>query len=154
MSTGLQATTLDLAECLKRGEAIMREAGLTRNLQVLQVTVYGEQGEYTASVRCVPGKEMVFFVVAGPRPTGPASSWPTSRASSDARTCLAAQSGAPPGARSPAEAIEQDDVQHEQQDGDGAPECGSVALDQRALAAGLEIGMRPAQILHQLGKGL
>jgi hypothetical protein len=68
MSTGLQATTLELSDCLKRGEAIMREAGLTRNLQVLQVTVYGEQGEYTASVRCVPGKEMVFFVVAGPRP--------------------------------------------------------------------------------------
>ena len=68
MSTGLQATTLDLAECLKRGEAIMREAGLTRNLQVLQLTVYGEIGDYTASVRCVPGKEVVFFVVAGPRP--------------------------------------------------------------------------------------
>jgi hypothetical protein len=68
MSTSLQATTLDLADCLKRGEAIMREAGLTRNLQVLQVTVYGEQGDYTASVRCVPGKEVVFFVVAGPRP--------------------------------------------------------------------------------------
>ena len=68
MTTGLQATTLDLAECLKRGEVIMREAGLIRNLQVLQLTVYGEQGEYTASVRCVPGHQMVFFVVAGPRP--------------------------------------------------------------------------------------
>jgi hypothetical protein len=68
MSTGLQATTLDLSNCLKRGEEIMREAGLTRNLQVLQLTVYGEQGEYTASVRCVPGYQMVFFVVAGPRP--------------------------------------------------------------------------------------
>lgn len=68
MSTSLHATSLDLAECLKRGEEIMREAGLTRNLQVLQLTVYGEQGDYTASVRCVPGKEMVLFVVAGPRP--------------------------------------------------------------------------------------
>ena len=68
MSTGLQATTLDLAECLKRGEAILREAGMTRNLQVLQLTVYGEQGDYTASVRCVPGNEVVSFVVAGPRP--------------------------------------------------------------------------------------
>ena len=68
LSTSLQATSLDLADCLKRGEAIMREAGLTRNLQVLQVTVYGEQGEYKASVRCVPGKEIVVFVVAGPRP--------------------------------------------------------------------------------------
>lgn len=68
MTTSLQATTLDLAECLKRGETVMREAGLTRNLQVMQVTVYGEIGDYTASVRCVPGKEVVLFVVAGPRP--------------------------------------------------------------------------------------
>jgi hypothetical protein len=68
MSTSLQSTTLDLGECLKRGETLMREAGLTRNLQVMQVTVYGEQGDYTASVRCVPGYQMVFFVVAGPRP--------------------------------------------------------------------------------------
>ena len=68
MSTSLQTTKLDLAECLKRGEAIMREAGLTGNLQVQQLSVSGEQGEYTASVRCVPGKEVVLFVVAGPRP--------------------------------------------------------------------------------------
>ena len=68
MSTSLQATNLDLAECLKRGEAIMRETGLTGNLQVQQLSVSGEQGEYTASVRCVPGKDVVLFVVAGPRP--------------------------------------------------------------------------------------
>jgi hypothetical protein len=68
MSTSLQATTLDLADCLKRGEAVLREAGATRNLHVLQVTVYGELGDYTASVRCVPGYQVVFFAVAGPRP--------------------------------------------------------------------------------------
>lgn len=68
MSTSLSPTSLDLPACLKRGEEIMREAGLTRNLQVLQATVYGEQGDYTASVRCLPDKDVVFFVVAGPRP--------------------------------------------------------------------------------------
>lgn len=68
MSTSLQATALDLADCLKRGEAIMREAGLTANLQVQQLSVSGEQGDYTASVRCLPGKDVVLFVVAGPRP--------------------------------------------------------------------------------------
>jgi predicted methyltransferase MtxX (methanogen marker protein 4) len=68
MSTSLQASKLDLADCLKRGEAIMREAGLTANLQVQQLSVSGEQGEYTASVRCLPGKDVVLFVVAGPRP--------------------------------------------------------------------------------------
>lgn len=68
MSTSLQATKLDLADCLKRGETIMREAGLTANLQVQQLSVSGEQGDYTASVRCLPGKDVVLFVVAGPRP--------------------------------------------------------------------------------------
>jgi hypothetical protein len=68
MSTSLQATNLDLADCLKRGEAIMREAGLTANLQVQQLSVSAEQGDYTASVRCLPGKDVVLFVVAGPRP--------------------------------------------------------------------------------------
>jgi len=68
MSTSLQATKLDLADCLKRGETIIREAGLTANLQVQQLSVSGEQGEYTASVRCLPGKDVVLFVVAGPRP--------------------------------------------------------------------------------------
>jgi hypothetical protein len=68
MSTSLQATTLDLADCLKRGEAIMRDAGLTANLQVQQLSVSGEQGDYTASIRCLPGKDVVLFVVAGPRP--------------------------------------------------------------------------------------
>jgi hypothetical protein len=68
MSTSLQPTSLDLPACLKRGEEIMRETGLTKNLQVLQTTVYGEQGDYTASVRCLPDKDIVFFIVAGPRP--------------------------------------------------------------------------------------
>jgi hypothetical protein len=68
MTTSLQSTTLELAECLQRGETSLREAGMTRNLQVMQLTVYGEQGEYTGSVRCVPGYKVVFFVVAGPRP--------------------------------------------------------------------------------------
>ena len=68
MSTSLQSTTLELSECLQRGEATLREAGMTRNLQVMQLTVYGELGDYTGSVRCVPGYKVVFFVVAGPRP--------------------------------------------------------------------------------------
>jgi hypothetical protein len=68
MSTSLQESTLDLADCLKRGEAIMRQAGLTANLQVQQLSVSGEQGDYTASIRCLPGKDVVLFVVAGPRP--------------------------------------------------------------------------------------
>lgn len=68
MSSSLQQTTLDQAGCVARGEAAVREAGMTQNVEAHQATVYGEQGEYTAMIRCAAGSGLVFFVVAGPRP--------------------------------------------------------------------------------------
>lgn len=68
MSSSLQSTTLDQAGCVARGEAVIREAGMTQNVEAHQATVYGEQGDYTAMVRCAAGSGLVFFVVAGPRP--------------------------------------------------------------------------------------
>src|SRR5690349_4903984 len=67
MSTIWQETKLDLDDCVKRAEDAMREAGLTKNAQTLRESVYGEQGAYTASVRCLTGKGIVFIVVSGPR---------------------------------------------------------------------------------------
>ncbi len=68
MSTSLQSTTLEQSECVKRGETAIRDAGMTQNVESHQATAYGEQGDYTAMVRCVSGSGLVFFVVAGPRP--------------------------------------------------------------------------------------
>ena len=67
MTTNWQTTALDVADCLKRGEAAMRGAGLTMNLETLQESVYGENSDFTASIRCPTGKGFVFFVVAGPQ---------------------------------------------------------------------------------------
>jgi hypothetical protein len=67
MSTIWQETDLELNDCVKRAEGAMRDAGLTKNEQTLRESVYGEQGAYTASIRCLNGKGIVFIVVSGPR---------------------------------------------------------------------------------------
>jgi hypothetical protein len=67
MSTIWQETSLDLADCVRQAETAMRDAGLTRNTQTLHESVYGEQGLYTGSIRCLSGKGVVFIVVSGPR---------------------------------------------------------------------------------------
>ena len=67
MSTIWQETGLELNDCVMRAESAMRDAGLTKNAQTLHESVYGEQGAYTASVRCLSGKGIVFIVVSGPR---------------------------------------------------------------------------------------
>ena len=67
MSTIWQDTPLDLAACVKQAELALHDAGLTRNTQTLSESVYGEQGAYTGSIRCLTGKGIVFMVVSGPR---------------------------------------------------------------------------------------
>lgn len=67
MSTIWQETDLDLTDCVKQAEAAMHDAGMTKNAQTLHESVYGEQGLYTASIRCLSGKGVVFIVVSGPR---------------------------------------------------------------------------------------
>jgi hypothetical protein len=68
MSTNWQTTALERDDCIKQGEAAMRAANLAQHLQTFQESIYGENGDYTAAIRCPNGKGLVFFVVAGPRP--------------------------------------------------------------------------------------
>lgn len=67
MSTIWQETPLDLAACVRQAELALYDAGMTKNAQTLRESVYGEQGSYTGSIRCLSGKGVVFIVVAGPR---------------------------------------------------------------------------------------
>jgi hypothetical protein len=67
MSTIWQETSLDLDACVKQAELALHDAGMTKNVQTLRESVYGEQGPYTGSIRCLSGKNIVFIVVAGPR---------------------------------------------------------------------------------------
>jgi hypothetical protein len=66
MSTIWQETSLDLDACVKHAEVALHDAGMTKNTQTLHESVYGEQGPYTGSIRCLSGKNIVFIVVAGP----------------------------------------------------------------------------------------
>jgi hypothetical protein len=67
MSTIWQETSLDLPECVRHAELALYDAGMTYNSQTLKESVYGELGGYTASIRCLAGKGVVFIVVSGPR---------------------------------------------------------------------------------------
>jgi hypothetical protein len=66
MSTRWNNTSLNLERCKARAEDALREAGF-RDVKVLQFSVFGERGDYSAMVRCATDKEVVFFVVAGPQ---------------------------------------------------------------------------------------
>jgi hypothetical protein len=67
MSTIWQDTPLDLSACVRQAELALHDAGMTKNTQTLRESVYGEQGPYTAAIRCLAGKGIVFMVVSGPR---------------------------------------------------------------------------------------
>jgi hypothetical protein len=66
MSTRWTGTTLSKEECVEKGSRALRAEGFTKGFEVVNTTVFGERGDYTAAVRCATEKEIVFFVVAGP----------------------------------------------------------------------------------------
>ena len=67
LSSNWTSTTLDQGECMTRAERIVRQAGMSRGLEIVGQSVFGRSGSYTAVVRCVSNKGIVFFFVAGPR---------------------------------------------------------------------------------------
>jgi hypothetical protein len=66
MSIGSVDTKLSQIECIARAKSVLRDAGLTKNFEAFEYTVYGETGEYTAAIRCEAANELALFVVAGP----------------------------------------------------------------------------------------
>jgi hypothetical protein len=66
MTTNWSSTTLEQKECIARAETVMKNAGLTKNYEVVGQSVFGEEGDYTAQVRCLTEKTIVIFVVVGP----------------------------------------------------------------------------------------
>lgn len=53
-------------DCLARGARVMRELGLTKGFETVGATVYSEQDDNTAAIRCEAAKQIAFFVVSGP----------------------------------------------------------------------------------------
>ena len=68
LSTSWQDTTLTERECISRAELAMRDAGFSRNLEFVGQSVFGDRGDYSASVRCITSRGIVFFLAAGPDP--------------------------------------------------------------------------------------
>jgi hypothetical protein len=61
-------TSLSLVECKRHGEIALRDSGFRNDLTVTSNSVLARHsGGYTAAVRCVESKHMVFFVVSGPK---------------------------------------------------------------------------------------
>jgi hypothetical protein len=67
MSTNWSATTLGQKECVQRAERVVRDAGMSKNFEIVGQSVFGEKDAYTAQVRCIADKGVVIFVIAGPK---------------------------------------------------------------------------------------
>lgn len=67
MTTNWKNSTVDKMECLAQGEKVMKDAGLTKNFEVTAASVFGEKGDYTAQINCITDKEIVMFLVVGPK---------------------------------------------------------------------------------------
>jgi hypothetical protein len=67
---GMSNTWIDLhsgkARCIQQATLAIKKAGFTENFEVAGETVYGDQEDYSALLRCVPDKNMAYIVVAGP----------------------------------------------------------------------------------------
>ncbi|OUD13957.1 hypothetical protein [Thioflexithrix psekupsensis] len=63
---GWQDSKLTLEQCLNRAELAIRQAEFTQDVAITTSSVFGVNGQYRATIRCAPDKEVVFFVVAGP----------------------------------------------------------------------------------------
>ncbi len=67
MSTNWTATTLGQKECVQRAERVVRDAGMSKNFEIVGQSVFGEKDAYTGQVRCIADKGVVIFVIAGPK---------------------------------------------------------------------------------------
>lgn len=65
--TEWQEAKLDLATCKRKAEYALRNASFTQDLSTAEFSVYARrEGGYTVGIRCIPDKEIVFFVISGP----------------------------------------------------------------------------------------
>ena len=68
MSSAWLAITIDQDGCIKRGSQSVHDNSFNTRFEVLgNSSIYGERGDYTSLVRCAADKNIVYFVVAGPK---------------------------------------------------------------------------------------
>lgn len=66
ITTNWKETKLSMNECLDRAADAIRGAGGWGKVLNTSDARHGIRGLYTAQIRCIPDKEIVIFVVAGP----------------------------------------------------------------------------------------
>ncbi|MBI5586647.1 MAG: hypothetical protein HY892_22790 [Deltaproteobacteria bacterium] len=66
LSHAWSATTYDEKECLEHAEHALRKTGYYKNFSATKQSVFGynEDNEH-ASIRCLPTKGVVFFIISG-----------------------------------------------------------------------------------------
>lgn len=67
--TEWRTTTMSVAECIRTGERVLRATGFVNivfNGDNKDKNVWGDRGNYSVTIECVPEKELALFVVAGP----------------------------------------------------------------------------------------
>ena len=62
--TSYENTTLSQQQCKSKAERTIRDAGY--DYQVVQSGVYGEDGDYSVTIRCMTDYNLVFFIVTHP----------------------------------------------------------------------------------------
>jgi hypothetical protein len=61
-------STLNLADCKRRGEIALRNTNFAGDFLITANSVYGRHtGGYTVAVRCIDSKNTIFFVLSGPK---------------------------------------------------------------------------------------
>ena len=68
MSSAWLEITVSQVECVKRASQSVKDNSFNTRFEVLgNSSIYGELGDYTALVRCAADKNIVYFVIAGPK---------------------------------------------------------------------------------------
>ncbi len=62
--TSWQETNLTQTQCMSRAERAIRDLGY--NYEVLQSGVYGEDGDYSVTIRCTTEWNFIFFIATHP----------------------------------------------------------------------------------------
>jgi len=71
LATTWSATSFNEKECLEHAEQALRQTGYYKNFSITGQSVFGynEEDEH-ATARCIPSKNLVFFVVSGAGASG------------------------------------------------------------------------------------
>jgi hypothetical protein len=62
----IKDTDLSQVECVDNSGEALKRSGFSENFEFLRDGAFGVKGRYSASIRCVSNRRVVFFAVAGP----------------------------------------------------------------------------------------